>query len=346
MMMPPEDLEMAPPFSTLFPVRQDVLRALVENMKTKGYDMAQPVVIWAKPGSKPRVVDGRTRVLAATEAGIEVAVYVAEFGDPGDEEAVDRALEYAISRQRDRRNLTDAEVIQCLSVLDERKKAGRQPVIGPNQKLASIDANLPADKPAAGKSAARMAETLGVDTSKVERARKILKDAPDEIKAKVVAGEATIHSAWKETRNRSKSGTTSAPIVTKSTTAPPEIKRAVASVPLPKEGQPLTDAEREFFGRIPLRNELAGDDAASPMDNDLRLFLMLEGRLKQMREDVLNLLGPCSKEWLGPFHQAVSNLISIPPPTLWDRCRKCDGQRIVLGEGTCKRCRGLGYSTN
>jgi hypothetical protein len=36
----------------------------------------------------------------------------------------DSALEYAIHNQRNRRNLTDAELLRCIEVLDRRKERG------------------------------------------------------------------------------------------------------------------------------------------------------------------------------------------------------------------------------
>ena len=346
-------------FKTLFNPEDAGDKVLYERLES-GYDKNDPVSIWKE---EDVVIDGHRRIAISKMLGRE-AIQVAYYSFACKEDA----RWWAIGKQIGRRNLTPKERAEFYAEHSKRVPKGQHENRGNRHKRGDAsrspaNAGLLEEKPGYSKEVLELAEKVKEDPSVVYKELAIQRHADPAIKGAYLAGAVKLDPAYRAAlddrnakagkpipkftdKNRSKSGTTSAPIVTKSTTAPPEIKRAVASVPLPKEGQPLMDAEREFFGRIPLRNELAGDDAASPMDNDLRLFLMLEGRLKQMREDVLNLLGPCSKEWLGPFHQAVSNLISIPPPTLWDRCRKCDGQRIVLGEGTCKRCRGLGYSTN
>lgn len=79
------------------------------------------------------VVDGHTRLAAAALAELEtVETYVHYFHDE------DAALEYAIRNQRDRRNLTAAEILRCVQVLDRRGTAGRP-------KLASTEANSQRD---------------------------------------------------------------------------------------------------------------------------------------------------------------------------------------------------------
>lgn len=84
-------------------------------------------------------------------------------------ETWDEALDYAIARQRDRRNLTRQElaafVARALHAKDNRKQAGRP------DKLASIDANY-------GKSSAEAAEQLGVSQATVERTRAVLASDP------------------------------------------------------------------------------------------------------------------------------------------------------------------------
>lgn len=361
MLVDPEELELAQPFSDIFPERADVVQAIEKKMAESGYDMAQPIVIWQRePGTNPVVVDGNQRCRAARKAKIQVGVFYQKFASE------DEAVDYAISRQRDRRNLTDLELIRCIQHLDSRKtpggggeERGNQYKSGRASNDALPDQAAPLEKSKtkrSNKTANQTAVKVGTSDVTVERARYITAHAPEEYKQNMEVapeGEAkpwSLHKTWKKTQEfvKAKKAATeqeamAAPAVGKSSTPPPEIKRAVASVPLPKAGQPITDAEREFMSRIPLRTDFADERDVSPMDNDLRLYLMFEPRLKQMKEDVLNLVGPCSEEWLGPFHRAVSDLVNAPSPVSWQRCRKCDGEKVTLGEGTCKRCRGCGY---
>ncbi|MBR6240324.1 MAG: hypothetical protein IKQ82_02590, partial [Lentisphaeria bacterium] len=89
------------------------------------------------------------------------------------------ALEYAIGSQRNRRNLTEAEMMKCISALDQRKKKGPQK-----------------DRAALGKSADRTAMILGTSRSRVEKIRSILAHAPEEIKDAIKSGNLTINKAY------------------------------------------------------------------------------------------------------------------------------------------------------
>lgn len=364
MLVDPEELELAQPFSDIFPERADVVQAIEKKMAESGYDMAQPIVIWQRePGTKPVVVDGNQRCRAARRAGIEVGVFFQSFASE------DEAVDYAISRQRDRRNLTDIEMLRCIEHIDKRKPQGGSSDERGNQHKSGKASNEAFPDPVSPKesnkqsrskkTAAKTAKKVGTSRATVERARYITDHAPEEYKRNMeVAPEGetkpwSLHKTWKKTQElvkakkaAAKQDGMDAPAIGKSATPPPEIKRAIASVPLPKSGQPLTDAEREFMHRIPLRSELAEDSSASPMDNDLRIFLMLEPSLKKIKEDVLRLVGPCSEDWLSPLHRAVNELVNVPHPSSWQRCRKCDGEKVTLGEGTCKKCRGCGYRIN
>jgi len=104
------------PFTEIFPTPPLVLEAVTEAMRTWGYDNSQPVIVWDEGQA---VIDGHTRIKAAQEAGIaDIPVHYKSF------DTEDEALAYAIHLQRNRRNLTDAEIIRCIEVLDRRKKQG------------------------------------------------------------------------------------------------------------------------------------------------------------------------------------------------------------------------------
>jgi hypothetical protein len=86
-------------------------------------------------------------------------------------ETEDEALLYAIHNQRDRRNLTDGEILGCIQLLDRRKKTG------PKDNSAQSCA-----KPQ--RSSETTGETLGTSPRKVERARSVLDYADEETKEK------------------------------------------------------------------------------------------------------------------------------------------------------------------
>ena len=173
MMAQTDSLRTAAPFKDLFPIREDILNRIMTDMKQHGFDSGHPIVVWS--GKKLTVVDGHTRLLAAINLGIEAIPIV--FREFADEKA---ALEYAIGSQRNRRNLTDAALMKCISALDKRKKTGRP-------KNGDV---LP------GKSADRTAMLLGTSRIKVEKIRSIIDHAPEEIKEAIRSGNLTINKAY------------------------------------------------------------------------------------------------------------------------------------------------------
>ena len=173
------DVHTDAPFKDLFAIKPAVLAAMTEDMKKHGFDMVHPIVVWG--GHNGVVVDGHTRLQAAKDAGVlNVPLVIKEFATEED------ALQYAISSQRNRRNLTDAELINCLSQLDKIKVAGRK-------KLASTEAD------SKGKSAEKTAELLGISRAKVERLRAVNAHGTDEIKKAVANGEISARKAYEET---------------------------------------------------------------------------------------------------------------------------------------------------
>ena len=160
-------LKTAEPFCNLFPIRETVLTEIINDMDKNGFDASHPIVVW-----NMTVVDGHTRLQAAVATGIEtVPVVCRNFEDE------DEALDYAIKTQRNRRNLTDWELLQCLQKLDFRKPRGR------NAKSS-------------GKSSIAVANTLGISTTKVEKLRAINDYGSDEIKDALHRGEYSINGAY------------------------------------------------------------------------------------------------------------------------------------------------------
>ena len=147
-------------------------------MKKNGFDESKPIVLWK---GKSIVIDGHTRLRAARKAGLyQIPVVMKDFED------VEDALEYAIKCQKNRRNLTDKEILRCIAELDKRKPSGQR------NDLAPCGARL-------GKSSSEMAKTLGISSRKVERARAVLDKAPEEIKEAVKSGQMSINAAYNKT---------------------------------------------------------------------------------------------------------------------------------------------------
>ena len=187
-----ELLKTAPPFRDLFPINEKVLDAIYWDMQKNGYDRSQPIIVWESHDSI--VIDGHTRLRAARKAGIsEVPVMLKPFPDEN------AALEYAIKCQRNRRNLKDFEIMKCLEELDKRHvKGGDHGNQHTGGKLAIVPNGTFA------KSSENTADLLGINYRKVERTRKVLDEAPEEIKEAVKAGEMSIHAAYQKTVEKPK----------------------------------------------------------------------------------------------------------------------------------------------
>jgi len=183
------------PFKGLFPVDEKIFNAVAEDMKVRGYDQAQPIIVWKEKldASKNNavIIDGHTRLFAAKRIGLS-PVYIAKVSFP-DEKA---ALQYAIHNQRDRRNITDADILRCIEAVDKRRERGGD---RRSEKAKSKSSSEPIDS-----SAKETAKIVGTSESKVKKVRAILDHADDKTKQKVIDGEKTIHRAAKETQNKQK----------------------------------------------------------------------------------------------------------------------------------------------
>jgi ParB family chromosome partitioning protein len=177
-----DQITKAEPFASLFTIKPEVFEAIKADMKTNGFDPSKPVNVWKKANGTRVLIDGYTRVRAAEELGIlRVTSYEKFFTSEAG------ALAYAIHTQRDRRNLSDAELLRLIEVLD-------QPQEGFRSTIAAIEAN--GEKPK--KTAEITAQAVGTSRAKVERARAVLAD-PEEAAA-VRRGDKTIHQAAHDTK--------------------------------------------------------------------------------------------------------------------------------------------------
>lgn len=167
-------LKTAEPYINLFPIQEQTLADIIDDMSIHGFDAGHPIVVW-----NMIVIDGHTRLRAAQACDLEtVPVVCRQFADE------ESALSYAIRCQSHRRNLTDYELLMCLEKLDWRKCAGRYCKNSTERR---------------GKSADYVAETLGISRTKVERLRAIMAYGSHEIKELVREGEYTISRAYEET---------------------------------------------------------------------------------------------------------------------------------------------------
>ena len=175
----PLKINTASPFKDLFPVKQNELERVMASMKTKGYDKAHPIILWE--GHNQIVVDGHTRLTAAQKLLFaKIPVILKKFKDEAE------ALEYAIESQVNRRNLSDAELLKCVTELDKRMVGGR-----PKKRVTGVTRF--------GRSSENTASLLGTSRGKVENIRAINSYGTDEVKDAVKAGKLSVNKAYNET---------------------------------------------------------------------------------------------------------------------------------------------------
>lgn len=188
------EIKTHPTFEQLFPIRPEILAKIEEDMRTGSYDLSQPIILATWPGQEePVCIDGHTRLQASTNAGIEAApVWVHEF------DAEQEALEKAISLQRHRRNMSDAEIMVCVAVLDSKRIRGGDR----RSEAAKTKPSNDGIENSRSASAKKTAELLGVSTSKVERTRAVLDHADPQTVEAVKQGTKSIHKACTETQKK------------------------------------------------------------------------------------------------------------------------------------------------
>ena len=179
-----DELKTIAPFEGLFPIVPATLYGVIQDMDN-GYDRSQPIVIWQ---GRDIVIDGHTRLKAAKARGFaEIPVHEAHFDDE------DAALDYAIHNQRDRRNLTDADITRLVELVHKKREIQRD-----DQGRFTVGSSEPT-----GRSVAQTAVVIGLSESKVKRTLKALSD-PD-AKESVLSGEKSINKAARDARDKAKS---------------------------------------------------------------------------------------------------------------------------------------------
>jgi ParB family chromosome partitioning protein len=169
------DIVRKEPFSNLFDINLNTLESIAVNMRNNGYDFAFPVILWGNI-----LVDGYTRTKAAEEAGLEeIPCEQKEFKNEHE------ALEYAMHNQRDRRNISEAELLRCISVIDTPMSKTEAGAVRGEKKTPSHK---------------QTAKTLGVGESVVTDARTVLKD--EKVTEEVKEGKKTLREAAEEVRSR------------------------------------------------------------------------------------------------------------------------------------------------
>lgn len=194
-----ESLKTDADLAAVFPIRDETAAAIAQSMQEIGYDQAEPIVVWEGAGV---IVDGHTRFAASKSVGLD-RVYVDErpFEDKRD------ALEYAIRRQRDRRNLSNKElagfIFRAMETLDRVKPSG--------QRTDLVQDRTRSVNPNERKSAAETAAKIGVGQTTIAQVRAVMASDDEETKQALRNGETTVSGAYKTVKQAETAKKDSAP---------------------------------------------------------------------------------------------------------------------------------------
>ncbi|MDD9301268.1 MAG: ParB N-terminal domain-containing protein [Desulfobacter sp.] len=164
------------PFDSLFPIGQETLTAIRQDMEANGFDPVFPLVVWEE---KSIVVDGHTRFTAARDLDLEkVPVVLKSF------ENEDDALLYSFHIQRNRRNISDENILKCLALLDSIHGSGEDKQEAPQKTQKALNQDR--------------AKELGISPAKVNKARKVMEHGDEQIQDQVKTGKKSINQAFND----------------------------------------------------------------------------------------------------------------------------------------------------
>lgn len=183
-----EEIILKKPFNGLFQLEMATISKIEKSIKENGYDEKFPVIVWK---GENVCIDGHQRLYALHLLNKKtVPVVYADFKDEKE------AVEYAIRIQRDRRNITDADIVKRVLLLDERKEHGAADGFRGNQYTSGNGSS----EPLPNSTAETTAKKAGTSATKVKKVRAIKDHAPAEILEAVESGQMSINQGYQETQ--------------------------------------------------------------------------------------------------------------------------------------------------
>lgn len=179
------------PAANLFPeMRADEYQALKEDIRKNG--LRSPIVFW-----RGQLIDGRHRIRACEELGIDWNFYAEETG--ADKDPVTEALSLNLHRRHLSPSQLSMVADKVRDIYDEEGRAA-QSAGGGDKKSAkakekSVQENLPEPKKPAQQSRDKAAEAVGVSGKLADAAKKVRTKGTPELQKAVEAGEVAVTAA-------------------------------------------------------------------------------------------------------------------------------------------------------
>jgi len=162
--------------SSVFQIDNDVLDRICKSIQTNGFKEEEPIVIWEEENI---IVDGHTRLEAAKKLGIyEVPVFKISF------ENKEAAKKYCVARQYNRRNLSQADILNIILNLPENRSE-----YGDGRLLENV------------------ASDYGISFKTLSRAKSVVDNGDEETIDRIKNGKSSINKEYNKIHKDKKSKT-------------------------------------------------------------------------------------------------------------------------------------------
>jgi N6-adenosine-specific RNA methylase IME4/ParB-like chromosome segregation protein Spo0J len=172
------------------PNKEDYER-LRNSIKEKGYYPEYPIIA----NENYEILDGYTRYQICQELSIEPKIVIKNFKDKYEE------AKFVIDTNIDRRHLNPFQLVEVGMKLLELEKQRAKERQGKRTDLTSEPNDSEVEKKDI-KATEQVAKHVGVSTKTFERAKKVIEEAPEEMKDSVRKGKTSITYAYKQVLNK------------------------------------------------------------------------------------------------------------------------------------------------
>lgn len=323
---------------------------------------------------EPTLIDGHNRFEICRRLGIEFEAVLMEFADR------DEVMLWQIDNQLGKRNLT-AFARTELELKKEpilKKKAEERQAHGKTGPGRTLLPNLAKASPVHTRD--EIAKSAGVASETVRKVKKLVEDAPEEVKQQLRKGEKSIDAAFREVTGKPKKKIPPATSNGQSRVNghvvpdPPDVAKAraegkiapgvVPDVDEPGESTSVDDVREEieehkaksetdlsdadWLAKLPLHTQLTGSQLKT-FEEDALSFRELESARKTYKHHADRVLKPRRRR--GAFMARVRSFLSINEPKKWVKCPSvhdggCGGVGQIGMVGQCPKCQGRGYRIN
>ncbi len=169
------DIVLIPEFEKMLPMDESVLNAMRDSMRLEDYKPGHEIHVWLHEG-KYILIDGHTRKFVWESLGNKtIPCIVHHF------ETLEQARIFAVSEQKNRRNLNSDTLLRLVSSMDFSKGKGNSGDIK-------------------GKTSEIIGQKLGVSSKTIEKARIVLREASEEQRQAIKMHELSLNQVYNQIR--------------------------------------------------------------------------------------------------------------------------------------------------